>query len=149
MIATALGGGSPIDYALLVVARWREERERDGVPNATAVWNAMEHAGSAVVFSGTTVAISLLALIAVPVPGAAQHRRRRAADRARQRRRRDHGGGILIDATIVRGILAPAAVALFGRRNWWLPPGAARLLRVAASPATADSAVPEPAPQLA
>src|SRR5688500_19992318 len=28
----------------------------------------MQHAGSAVVFSGTTVAISLLALLAVPIP---------------------------------------------------------------------------------
>ncbi|HEV2756469.1 MAG TPA: MMPL family transporter [Actinomycetota bacterium] len=47
------------------------------------------------------------------------------------------GGGILIDATIIRGILAPAAVALLGRWNWWMPTRAARLLRVepAASPA--------------
>ena len=33
-----------------------------------AVRNAMQHAGSAVVFSGTTVAISLLALVVLPVP---------------------------------------------------------------------------------
>jgi RND superfamily putative drug exporter len=44
------------------------------------------------------------------------------------------GGGILIDATIIRGVLAPAAVALFGRWNWWLPDWAARLLRVEPSP---------------
>ena len=31
------------------------------------------------------------------------------------------GGGILIDATIIRGVLAPAVVALLGRWNWWLP----------------------------
>jgi RND superfamily putative drug exporter len=47
------------------------------------------------------------------------------------------GGGILIDATIVRGVLAPAVVALLGRWNWWLPAWAARLLRVEASPAVA------------
>jgi RND superfamily putative drug exporter len=55
-----------IDYALLVVVRWREERER--VSDEQAVVNAMEHAGKAVAFSGTTVGISLLALVALPVP---------------------------------------------------------------------------------
>jgi putative drug exporter of the RND superfamily len=39
--------------------------------------------------------------------------------------------GIIIDATIIiRGILAPALVALLGRANWWLPRPAARMLRV-------------------
>src|SRR5688500_19608589 len=48
------------------------------------------------------------------------------------------GGGILIDATIIRGVLAPAFVALLGRWNWWLPDWAARLLRVEPSRAQAD-----------
>ena len=56
-----------IDYALLVVVRWREERQRGADPH-DAVVAAMEHAGKAVVFSGTTVAISLLALVVLPVP---------------------------------------------------------------------------------
>jgi len=30
-------------------------------------------------------------------------------------------GAVLIDATIVRAVLLPAAMALLGRRNWWLP----------------------------
>jgi RND superfamily putative drug exporter len=38
--------------------------------------------------------------------------------------------GILIDATIIRALLVPAAVSLFGRWNWILPRGPARLLRV-------------------
>jgi RND superfamily putative drug exporter len=63
-----IGLGIAIDYALLVVVRWREERARPDVSNEDAVRNAMRHAGSSVVFSGTTVAISLLALVAVPVP---------------------------------------------------------------------------------
>jgi RND superfamily putative drug exporter len=28
---------------------------------------------------------------------------------------------VLIDATIVRGVLLPSAMALLGDRNWWLP----------------------------
>lgn len=30
--------------------------------------------------------------------------------------------GILLDATVVRALLVPAIVSLFGRWNWWLPP---------------------------
>ena len=67
-LVALIGLGIAIDYALLVVVRWREERQRRDVANEVAVRNAMQHAGSAVVFSGTTVAISLLALLALPVP---------------------------------------------------------------------------------
>jgi len=63
-----IGLGIAIDYALLVVVRWREERRGGEVANETAIRNAMRHAGSAVVFSGTTVAISLLSLLALPMP---------------------------------------------------------------------------------
>jgi RND superfamily putative drug exporter len=44
------------------------------------------------------------------------------------------GAGILIDAVIVRCLLVPALVALFGRANWWLPAPLARLLRIPAQP---------------
>jgi putative drug exporter of the RND superfamily len=67
-LVALIGLGIAIDYALLVVVRWREERQRANVTNEAAVRNAMRHAGSAVAFSGTTVAISLLALVVLPVP---------------------------------------------------------------------------------
>ncbi len=41
---------------------------------------------------------------------------------------------ILIDVTIVRALLVPSAMALFGRWNWWLPDGVARVFRVQPSP---------------
>jgi putative drug exporter of the RND superfamily len=62
------GLGIAIDYALLVVMRWREEHQRGEGSNEAAVRNAMTHAGSAVVVSGTTVAIALLTLLALPIP---------------------------------------------------------------------------------
>jgi RND superfamily putative drug exporter len=61
-----IGLGVAIDYSLLVVTRWRENRA-GGLDNEAAVAAAMGSAGRAVVFSGTTVAISLLALVALPV----------------------------------------------------------------------------------
>lgn len=63
-----VGLGVGIDYSLLVVTRWREERAK-GAPNHLAVSRAIETAGRAVVLSGITVAIGLLALIVLPVPG--------------------------------------------------------------------------------
>jgi RND superfamily putative drug exporter len=62
-----IGLGVAIDYSLLVVSRWREERAH-GARGEEAVQRAMETAGRAVVFSGITVAIGLLALIALPLP---------------------------------------------------------------------------------
>ena len=62
-----IGLGVSIDYALLVVVRWREERAH-GLQGDAAVMRAMQTAGRAVVFSGTTVAIGLLALVALPLP---------------------------------------------------------------------------------
>jgi putative drug exporter of the RND superfamily len=44
------------------------------------------------------------------------------------------GAGILVDATLIRCLLVPAFVSLFGAYNWWLPTWAARLLRVTPSP---------------
>ena len=38
------------------------------------------------------------------------------------------GAGILLDATVVRALLVPATVALFGRWNWWLPRPLAKIL---------------------
>jgi RND superfamily putative drug exporter len=40
------------------------------------------------------------------------------------------GFGILLDATIVRAVLVPSLVSLFGSWNWYLPAAVARILRV-------------------
>jgi RND superfamily putative drug exporter len=62
-----IGLGVSIDYSLLVVVRWREECAK-GLDKEQAIERAMQTAGRAVVFSGTTVAIGLLALVALPLP---------------------------------------------------------------------------------
>lgn len=62
-----IGLGVAIDYALLIVTRWREERGK-GRDNEEAVRASLATAGEAVFFSGVTVAVSLASLIALPVP---------------------------------------------------------------------------------
>ena len=49
------------------------------------------------------------------------------------------GIGILLDATVVRALLVPSLVSLFGRWNWWLPSWAAKAVRV-----QPHAAIPEP-----
>ena len=62
-----IGLGVAIDYSLLVVFRWREQRAA-GETGERAVVAAMETAGHAVAVSGITVGIGLLAMVVVPVP---------------------------------------------------------------------------------
>ncbi len=66
-LISLIGLGVAIDYSLLVVSRWREERAH-GHDNEEAVVIAVRTAGHAVLASGVTVAISLLALVVLPVP---------------------------------------------------------------------------------
>src|SRR4051794_17571184 len=66
-LVALIGLGVAIDYSLILVNRWREERDH-GRSNHDAVVIAMQTAGHAVVFSGVTVAIGLLALVVLPVP---------------------------------------------------------------------------------
>jgi putative drug exporter of the RND superfamily len=46
---------------------------------------------------------------------------------------------IFVDATIVRVLLVPSLMALFGRWNWWLPRRVARVVRVPPSPLEAPT----------
>jgi uncharacterized membrane protein YdfJ with MMPL/SSD domain len=62
-----IGLGIAIDYSLLIVYRFREELARTDTKDE-AIVRTMQTAGRAVVFSGTTVAIGLALLIALPVP---------------------------------------------------------------------------------
>ena len=99
-----LGLGVAIDYSLIVVSRWREERSH-GRSGDEAVQRAMETAGRAVVFSGITVAIGLFALIALPLPFL-----------------RSMGyGGMLIPlvSTLAAITLLPVALAKLGDRLDW------------------------------
>jgi RND superfamily putative drug exporter len=62
-----VGLGVAIDYTLLITTRWREERTAGATP-IEAVERAMATAGSAVVFSGVTVAVALASMVVLPVP---------------------------------------------------------------------------------
>src|SRR5205823_14820419 len=99
-----VGLGVAIDYSLLIVSRWREERAH-GRSGDEAVQRAMETAGRAVVFNGTTVVIGLLAMVALPVPFL----------------RSMVYGGMLIPlvSTLVAITLLPVVMSKLGQRLDW------------------------------
>src|SRR4051794_31042090 len=62
-----VGLGVAIDYALLMIFRFREEL-RHGQSVDDAVVTTMEHAGRSVIVSGSTVAVGLLSMVLLPLP---------------------------------------------------------------------------------
>jgi uncharacterized membrane protein YdfJ with MMPL/SSD domain len=65
-MASMIGIGVAVDYSLFIVSRFRRELH-SGSEKAEALARAMSSSGTAVVFSGATVAVSLAALFAIDV----------------------------------------------------------------------------------
>src|SRR5262245_31438675 len=104
-----VGLGVAIDYALLMIFRFRDEL-REGEDVETALVETMTHAGRSVIVSGSTVAIGLLSMVILPLPFI-----------------RSIGiGGMLIPAVSVLAAitLMPALLAVLGARinSWRLLP---------------------------
>ena len=96
-----VGLGVAIDYALLMIFRFRDEL-REGEDVETAIVETMTHAGRSVIVSGSTVAVGLLSLVILPLPFI-----------------RSMGiGGMLIPAvSVISAItLLPALLAVMGER---------------------------------
>ncbi|MEO5577058.1 MAG: MMPL family transporter, partial [Gaiellaceae bacterium] len=66
-LVALVGLGVAIDYALLMIFRFREEI-RHGADRDGAIGQTMKHAGRSVIVSGSTVAVGLLSMIILPVP---------------------------------------------------------------------------------
>ncbi|HJV29347.1 MAG TPA: MMPL family transporter [Gaiellaceae bacterium] len=66
-LVALIGLGVAIDYALLMIFRFREEL-RHGADRESAIVQTMRHAGRSVIVSGTTVAVGLLSMIILPLP---------------------------------------------------------------------------------
>lgn len=66
-VCAMLGLGLGIDYALLLVSRFREARRR-GLDAESAAVEAAAHAGHSILLSGAAVLVGFLALLLVPLP---------------------------------------------------------------------------------
>ncbi|MGW6704662.1 MMPL family transporter [Streptomyces sp. NPDC054956] len=115
--------GLSVDYEVFVLARIKEAHEA-GQDNTGSIITGLSLTGGMVTTAGTLLAFTLLSFGTSHVSllqffgiGA--------------------GLGVLLDATLVRGVLVPALMRLAGSWNWWAP----RPLR-----RRAPSTTPRPAP---
>jgi RND superfamily putative drug exporter len=118
--------GLSMDYEVFILSRMREEYDTTGTTN-TAVIEGIGRTGRLVTSGALILFFSFVALASGPETDIKVIGTGLAA-------------GILLDATVVRMLLVPALVSLFGRWNWWLPHLPARVLRVKPSvPAVAEA----------
>ncbi|MER5768692.1 MMPL family transporter [Streptomyces sp. NPDC001985] len=100
-LTTALGLGLAIDYALLIVRRYREERS-GGRDTADALAVTLGTAGRTVLFSAATVAVSLAAMLVFPLYFL------RSLAYA--------GISVVVLAAVAALVVLPALLAVLGRR---------------------------------
>jgi RND superfamily putative drug exporter len=112
--------GLSMDYEVFLVSRMREEWDA-GADNETAVALGLAKTGRIVTAAGLIMVAAFFGFVAGSIVGLQQFGFGLAA-------------AILIDVTIVRTLLVPSAMKLFGRWNWWLPESVAKLVRVKPSP---------------
>ena len=99
--------GLATDYAVLVMARIKEQHDL-GVPNEDAVAIGIGRTGRVITAAAVMIAVVFLAFAVSNVFFMKQIALGQAL-------------GVLIDATIVRALLVPALMRLFGEWNWWAP----------------------------
>jgi uncharacterized membrane protein YdfJ with MMPL/SSD domain len=123
--------GLSMDYHVFVVSRIREGHDR-GLPTAEAVSRGISRSAGVV----TSAAIVMVAVAGVfgLLPQVSM---------------KEAGVGmstaVLLDATLIRIVLLPAAMRLLGERNWWLPNMLAWLPRLQLESAGRDVDLREPA----
>src|SRR3989454_7786629 len=109
-----------MDYEVFLVTRMREAWDELG-DNTRAVAHGLERTGRIVTAAAIVMVAAFSGFIAGRVVGL-----------------QEFGFGlavaIFVDATVVRALLVPSLMALFGRYNWWLPGKIARVMRVPESP---------------
>jgi len=122
--------GLSMDYEVFLVSRMREEWDA-GSPNDVAVATGLAKTGRIITAAAVIMVAAFSGFMIGSILGLQQFGFGLAV-------------AILVDVTIVRALLLPSAMALFGRWNWWLPQRVARVFRVKSSPLAAKGAAVSP-----
>ncbi|WP_327667443.1 MMPL family transporter [Streptomyces sp. NBC_00485] len=99
--------GLSMDYHVFVVSRIREARMRGRTTR-----DAIQHGVVTTAGVVTSAAVIMVAVFAIFGTLSMQSMKQMGVGLA---------AAVLIDATIIRGVLLPAVMALLGERNWYLP----------------------------
>ncbi len=99
--------GLSMDYELFLLSRIKEEHE-SGMNNEDAVATGLQRSARIITAAALLLAIAFVAFVTSGVTNI-----------------KTLGFGVafavILDATVVRGLLVPALMRLFGERNWWSP----------------------------
>jgi uncharacterized membrane protein YdfJ with MMPL/SSD domain len=112
--------GLSMDYEVFLVTRMRETWDEEG-DNVRAVSYGLERTGRIVTAAAIVMVAAFCGFVAGSIVGLQEFGLGLAV-------------AVFVDATIVRALLVPSLMAVFGRWNWWLPASVARVVRVPASP---------------
>jgi uncharacterized membrane protein YdfJ with MMPL/SSD domain len=112
--------GLSMDYEVFLVSRMREEWDATH-DNEHAVALGLAKTGRIVTVAGWIMVAAFMGFVAGSIVGLQQFGFGLAV-------------AIMLDVTIIRALLVPSAMKLFGRYNWWLPASVARVVRVEPSP---------------
>ena len=112
--------GLSMDYEVFVITRMREEYDETH-DTAKAVELGLARTGKLVTSAALVLMFAFFVLSSSPGLDIKQFGIGLAA-------------GIIFDAVVIRTLLVPSLVRLFGRWNWWLPQPVARILRVPPAP---------------
>jgi uncharacterized membrane protein YdfJ with MMPL/SSD domain len=112
--------GLSMDYEVFLVTRMREAWD-EGESNTEAVAHGLERTGRIVTAAAVVMVAAFSGFVAGSILGLQEFGLGLAV-------------AIFVDATIVRALLVPSLMALFGHYNWWLPARIARWVRVRPSP---------------
>ena len=99
--------GLSMDYEVFIVSRMREAFTH-GAAGKDAIVDGLANTGGVVTAAAVIMVGALCGLVFGHVAGL-------------QELGVGLSAGVLIDATIVRGLLLPSVMALLGRASWWLP----------------------------
>src|SRR5207237_6758575 len=112
--------GLSMDYEVFLVTRMRESWD-EGRDNTSSVAQGLERTGRIITAAAIIMCAAFSGFIAGRIVGLQEFGLGLAV-------------AIFVDATIVRCLLVPSLMAIFGRWNWWLPQPLARVVRVPPSP---------------
>ncbi|MGP4050724.1 MMPL family transporter [Streptomyces sp. 2A115] len=124
--------GLSMDYHVFVVSRIREARLR-GLTTRDAIQHGVVTTAGVV----TSAAVIMVAVFAIFGTLSMQSMKQMGVGLA---------AAVLIDATIIRGVLLPAVMALLGERNWYFPKWLNRLPDLTHDEAPEAAAPPPPPP---
>jgi putative drug exporter of the RND superfamily len=127
----ALLFGLSMDYEVFLIGRIKEQWERTG-DNTSAVAHGLEHTARAIT-SAAAIMVAVFASFAFTHVLETQEMGFALAT------------AILVDATIIRVILAPAAMRLMGHWNWWFPRALERIVPHVRLAESVESGASEPA----